>query len=227
MPKVNEKYFESKKNKILEAAFSVCMKKPIYSVTMSDIISETGLSQGGVYKYFSNIDDIFIALTNKIQESHCLKDKIDEIFNSLLQPETILRNIFIFITENILSDLTRYGKISFELDTLYANNPKREVYYLSNVNFTSDFDYLIMQLYTYIGQKIEEGYFNPIVKPNSIFMFLIASYDGIHRDIILSKCYPAKGRISEDWIFDEKELMNTLYESIIHLLRPQGGENII
>ena len=75
MPKVDKSYFEKKKNKILEAAFSVCMKKPVYSVTMSDIISETGLSQGGVYKYFSNIDDIFIALTNKIHESHCLKRK--------------------------------------------------------------------------------------------------------------------------------------------------------
>ena len=56
MPKVNQEYFENKRKIILEAAMRVFQRKPAYSVTMKDIVKESGLSQGGVYKYYSNID---------------------------------------------------------------------------------------------------------------------------------------------------------------------------
>ena len=55
MPKVKNEYLENKRNEILDAAFAVCKRKPAYDITMTDIVSETGMSQGGVYKYFNNI----------------------------------------------------------------------------------------------------------------------------------------------------------------------------
>ena len=64
MPKVNQEYFENKKRIILDAAVRVFLRKPAYSVTMNDIVKESQLSRGGVYKYYSNIDDIIISLLN-------------------------------------------------------------------------------------------------------------------------------------------------------------------
>ena len=46
MPKVKNEYLENKRNQILDAAFAVCKRKPAYDITMTDIVSETGMSQG-------------------------------------------------------------------------------------------------------------------------------------------------------------------------------------
>ncbi len=34
--------------------------KPVHDVAMRDIVLESGMSQGGVYKYFSNLDEVFV-----------------------------------------------------------------------------------------------------------------------------------------------------------------------
>lgn len=63
MPKVNEAYISEKKQVILDATFRICMRKPVYQVTMKDVIKETGnMSQGGIYRYYANFYDIFICL---------------------------------------------------------------------------------------------------------------------------------------------------------------------
>mgnify|MGYP000316821544 FL=1 len=65
MPKVSKEYFDNKRKIILDAALKVFSKKPSYTVSMKDIIKESKLSHGGVYKYYSNIDDIIISLINR------------------------------------------------------------------------------------------------------------------------------------------------------------------
>ena len=45
MPKVSEDYFKKKRDEILDAAYQVVMEKPIYSVSLRDIIQKSGLSQ--------------------------------------------------------------------------------------------------------------------------------------------------------------------------------------
>ena len=87
MPKVNQEYFENKRKIILEAAMKVFLKKPAYSVTMKDIIKEAELSQGGVYKYYSNIDDIVISLLNSKKTNINPKDIIEK-YND--KPEKVI-----------------------------------------------------------------------------------------------------------------------------------------
>lgn len=38
LPKVDKEYFKEKKNKILDAAMKVAMRKPVYEVSLKDII---------------------------------------------------------------------------------------------------------------------------------------------------------------------------------------------
>lgn len=59
MPKVTEEYIQNKKKKIIDAAYALCLKQTVSTVTMQDIINETGLSQGGIYRFFKDIDEIF------------------------------------------------------------------------------------------------------------------------------------------------------------------------
>ena len=60
MPRtVNEKYREDKRNMILDKARLVFYRKGFSSVTMRDIVDECGISRGGIYLYFSSVEDIF------------------------------------------------------------------------------------------------------------------------------------------------------------------------
>ena len=57
--KVNEKHREAKRSMILENARYVFCRKGFLNVTMRDIIDECGISRGGIYLYFSSVDEIF------------------------------------------------------------------------------------------------------------------------------------------------------------------------
>ena len=57
MPKVSDEYFEKKKQLIVDAAYKVCLRKPVEMVTMMDVIEETGLSQGGIYRFYKEAEE--------------------------------------------------------------------------------------------------------------------------------------------------------------------------
>ena len=78
MPKVTEEYIENKKKRIVEAAYTLCLKKTVSTVTMQDIINETGLSQGGIYRFYHDIDEIFSDMIQDLRIRVNIKDSIHE-----------------------------------------------------------------------------------------------------------------------------------------------------
>ena len=52
MPKVTEEYIIKKKKMITDTAYELCLEKTVSTVTMQDIINRTGLSQGGIYRFY-------------------------------------------------------------------------------------------------------------------------------------------------------------------------------
>ena len=64
MPKVTEEYLTGKRNLILECTNEILIEKPLYQITMRDIIKKAGFSQGAIYRYYANIDEIYIDLIN-------------------------------------------------------------------------------------------------------------------------------------------------------------------
>ena len=61
----NEKQRKSKIRKILDAARQVFWRKGFVAVTMQDIIDECGISRGGIYIYFSSVDEIFLEVMKR------------------------------------------------------------------------------------------------------------------------------------------------------------------
>lgn len=53
---------ETTRTTILKAASELFKSKGYGGVTMSDLCAATGLSRGGLYRYFRSIDDVFISL---------------------------------------------------------------------------------------------------------------------------------------------------------------------
>lgn len=218
MPKVKDEYLENKRNQILDAAFAVCKRKPAYDVTMTDIVTETGMSQGGVYKYFNNIDLVLAALIDKANLQGNYIEQIDEIMKSSNSPDTILHSLFLVSEQYFSKMLIGYNKMLFELSTFFVYNPERRERINKNVTTSSTFEYLTQCASEIIMAGAENGYFMPVIPIEDIMAFIMASFDGIIRDVTLSKCYLGESVPKSDVDFNEKNLIHCLYISTMSLL---------
>ncbi|MFO1442428.1 TetR/AcrR family transcriptional regulator [Bacillus sp. Bva_UNVM-123] len=216
MPKVNDEYVLKKKKAILEAAISVCKVKPLHEITMRDIIKASGVSQGGIYLYYSDLDEILVALINQSNANADYKQDVDAIIENSHSPRESIEKLFAFLGEYIKNNLSTVGKIQFELTILFANNPERQEKILSNIRENESGQYLVEKLFSEINEGISIGRFKPKVSPEDLLTFIMTSIDGIVKDVVLQKCY---GMFKEGQVqFDEIRLMNTLCKSVLLLL---------
>ena len=81
MPKVTQEYFDNKRKKIVDCAYQVCLRKPVEMVTMMDVIEQTGLSQGGIYRFYKDLDEILADMITDMRKDYNFIDKIDEALN--------------------------------------------------------------------------------------------------------------------------------------------------
>ena len=68
---------KEKRNLILKCAEQVFRTKGFSNVTMKDIIDECNISRGGIYLYFSSVDEIFLAVIKQYHKSHAEKVTYD------------------------------------------------------------------------------------------------------------------------------------------------------
>lgn len=214
MPKVNEQYLEEKRDRILDAAFDVCLSKPVYTVKMKDIIAETGFSHGLVYRYFANLEDVLFALLNRETPDIDMSAKLDEILRSGQSPEEIVKQMISLYFETIVVGVAGYGKIFNEMLLTLVSDRQYYQRFRANVKLVSSSDYLQAQAYRYLEEQIENGYFSPKQTLDEIYGFITVCMDGIERDLILTGCYPAM----EDKQLDTQGLLTSLSTSVLFML---------
>ena len=219
MPKVSKEYFDNKRKIILDAALKVFSKKPSYAVSMKDIIKESKLSHGGVYKYYSNIDDIIISLINR---NKILVNPKDIIKNNYDYPE---KAIFEFLEayKNYFFETTKeYGKIFFELYPMIINDRKRLKKYVNKIDSSVNFVYWIETLFGYFDKKIKEKYFNPISNSPNIYIQISSMLEGVEAELILTKYYNKYYNKNRDYKIDVEtkldDLLETIYKTILFLM---------
>lgn len=225
MPKVNADYFEKRKSEILDAAYRVCMRKPMHGVSMRDIISESGCSQGKIYRYFSNIDDLLIELINQKSTYYNVEIKAEDIIANGSCPEKVISELFLLWKKAFLDNLTGVGKIYYELSTLYANDPDRLNNFISKSTLSLEQNIFQEKSFSYVIKKIQEGYFHPKLPIEDILKFLITACDGITRDLILAGYYKMKDCFPIIQDLNGNTLTYSLCVSFILLLG--GNEKLI
>ena len=68
MPKVTEKYKETRRQQIMDAACACFARKGFHETSLRDICSEAKLSPGAVYLYFKNKDDLVESFAEKSRQ---------------------------------------------------------------------------------------------------------------------------------------------------------------
>lgn len=215
MPKVSQEYLDNKRNAIVSAALKVCKSKPLYQITMKDIIRESGVSQGGIYRYFKSIDEILVEVINRSSSNIDNKKRINSIVETGKTPAETAKNLFAFLANYMNDNAAALGKFQFELTELVAYEPHR-LNSISAQNRHADcVQYLINQLFTVIRNGVSSGAFSPVLPLDDIFGFISTSIDGIVLDGVLHKCY---GLPEKEWGFDIIRLMNAAAQSVMMLL---------
>ena len=217
MPKVTEEYIQNKKKMIVDAAYQLCLEKTVSTVTMQDIINKTGLSQGGIYRFYRDIDEIFRDMLMELRKHANLKEKIDEIFSRSenLETEEMVNQIFGLLAEFMSKELMGIEKVDFELSVLAMNAPQRVEKILDEIEEVGNKEYLMLRTSQHFKQKIKEGKLHPRVSGEELLTFITASYTGIQMSCIVNCCY--KQMPMGQW-YDPKIQFMTLAKTVNYLL---------
>lgn len=186
MPKVNDEYIQNKREILLDAAQRVCNRKCIYDVTMRDIIVESGVSQGGIYCYFKNIDEVFAALINRFTEHSSLADGASKVLLSSMSVSQAIHELCILLTEYMVDIASNYGKYIYELNFLYLHYPERYEqikHQLKEQIIISDFKNSFL---AYLTRQIETGCIQPSVPVEYLILYWNSTYEGAINTITLS-----------------------------------------
>lgn len=189
MPKVDQEYINTKKSEILNAAFIIFKKKPLYEINMLDVIKQANLSKGGIYRYFRDIDDIIVALINRETSKYDYRKDIEEIINSSHKYETQIQLLFEFLGKHIDENADTIGKIQFELTVLQTTQPERAEKILSRLIEYENGKYLIDTLHEKIAEGITIGELKPGLSVEDIYTYIRVYVERLIKIVVSERCY--------------------------------------
>lgn len=221
MPKVSKEYIQNKKNMIVRTAYDLCLQKTVSTVTMQDIIDAAHLSQGGIYRFYKDIDEILRDMLIDNRQRVTIKPQVDDILANAETADTkiILHQIFDLLADFMTNELMGVVKINFELSVLSMNSPRRVEKILGEIEGTGNFEYLFMRTSKYLQQLIFNGGLTPKVSTEQLLTYLTTSYNGIEMSCIINHCY--KKLPLMEW-YTPKTQLKTLETTLYYLL---GLEN--
>lgn len=215
MPKVSEEYLESKRNMIVDAAYQVCLRKPVEMVTISDVIAETGMSQGAIYRYYNGLDEILADMITKLRGEYNIIDTFEEILSDKSATiEELLYRVCNSLAEAMEAHISDIQKINFDLGVITINEPERAAKIMANIRGTGNLDYLAQHAMPLLIEGAVKSGYKSLVSPEEIAMFFSASYTGIEKYCIMAHCY---GTGDPKLKADPKKLFRTLASSTIML----------
>ena len=173
------------KEKILQEAYLLFAEKGFKAVTMTDICEKTGLSRGGLYRYYSGTEQIFSEI---ISREYMISDRIEKKESATSILEDMLEAIRCEILEKELSlslAIYEYANIGNEDFFIKVNDQAK-------LRWTS--------LLTY---GINNGEFNPVNVPQVVDLILYY-YQGLR---MWSRVIPFDQRAAENYVNSIKQLL--------------------
>ena len=217
MPKVTEEYITNKKKKIVDAAYELCLEKTVSTVTMQDIINRTGLSQGGIYRFYKDIDEIFADMLANLRLRVTIKEQVDEILaqEELLPTAEVTYRIFDMLADHMEEELMSVQKVDFELSVLAMNAPHRVEKILKGAGGVGNKEYLMRRMAEFYQKKAVGGQLQAKVGPEELISYITSAYTGIQTCAIVYHCYN-KNPIAQ--MYDVRGQHRVLAKTVNYLL---------
>ena len=223
MPRVTDEYYEKKRREIIDAAYRVCVRKPITSVDMKDIIAEAGFSHGVIYRYYKELDEIIRDLVITINESNKIDNQLDSILNDadLSDWKNTITSIFKMLSEYLTKAGVDILKLSMYSDLLAMSDPERAFKIAERLGKEdqSPLVYLVTALTKYLKKVIKANDLKPSRSVDEMMQFVIVTYQGIQSGYVLAECFKTPQLINK---YKPKKMFSCLAESVICMME---GEN--
>lgn len=204
MPKVKETYTEEKKQYILQCTTDVLKEKHIHKLTMRDIIRKTGFSQGTIYQYYRNLEQILNVLIlnymhrmkEEIEASICEKQDFYQCYEAVCECMVRLYEESPVMFEAVL------GTVAFSKE----ENPEDEVLY--EIYLAGE------QLSEMIIRLLKNGMKNGIVEEDlNLHVAVFYLWSSIGQAILFSS--KKKDYIFQQFGLDDREYRRLSFEMII------------
>ena len=232
MPKVSEEYFRIKRKEIVDAAYRVCIRKSISAVELKDVIAETGMSHGAIYRYIKDLDEIIGAMIVQVNSESPYIEDVNRIFDDSdgRLPIQIIKELCRFLYQQMDGCGIDAVKISFYANVFAINEPERAAKIFESIKDcnTSSSSYLICKFAEYVEQQTIKCNLHPKCSLDDLVQYLTASYDGILMTYLLKEPTLEKeseeppSRNSKLWL---KNLFLALEYTIINLLGCEEEKN--
>ena len=207
MPKVTKEYIENKKRKIVEATYALCLEKTVSTVTMQNIIDRTGLSQGGIYRFYKDIDEILGDMLSDMRKRFSLKEELDAIMAEapILSTGMVTHRICEMLAKWMNAELMGVQKIDYEFSILATNTPERagRILERANLDGPGNKEYLFMTMMKFYGERIEKEQLQVKVKERELIGYISSLYMGIQTCSIVYHCY-SQGIVAKNYNIDEQ-----------------------
>ncbi len=210
-------------HRVRNSAFPIdiqtCLQKTVSTVTMQDIIDRTGLSQGGIYRFYRDIDDIFADMIRQLRERTSIREKVDEILGQkdMLLPQEITERLFMMLADFMDSELMGIEKIDFELSVLAMNMPDRIAKIMGSLSETGNMEYLTIRTLEYYKEQAALGRIHPSVSAEELLAFISSAYGGIQMTCIVNNCYRHE-RNPLSALYQPRLLLNILARTVNDLI---------
>lgn len=192
MPKVTQEYLEKKKESIVEAAYQVCLKKPVEMVTISDVIAETGMSMGAIYRYYDGLDAILSDMVKKVRKDYDYYGRIEDLLNEKdLSFEEITYRAFDIIGEVMEEHLMDIQKINFDFGSLAVNSPDRMARIMAGVSGQGNTEKIAIYILPKMVEAAKEQGYQMKATKEEIITFISTGFTGIEKCAILQANYGA------------------------------------
>lgn len=222
MPRVSDDYYEKKREEIIDAAYRVCVRKPITSVVMKDVIAEAGFSHGVVYKYYKDLDDILCDLVSKINSENKLDERLKSILEDIDTKEwqEVIREVCDMMAEHLQSADLDVLKISIYCDMLAMSDPERVSRIAERIGKDNQSPLLVVVdfMYRYLLNIIRDNNLKPVKSVDEIIEFMIVTYQGIQTGYVLSAGYDANQLQGK---YNPGKMFSCLAESMVLMM---GGK---
>lgn len=203
MPKVSEEYFEKKRREIIDAAYQVCLEKPLPEIVLQDITDKAGFSHGLIYKYYKNIDEILYELFARINSEVDIEAEWKKVLDSTNEWKEVIRKSCNLMKETLTSMELEKLKISVYANAMSVSNPERTLGIISkmdNYGRSPLYD-LVAFLRQYLTDVIQEESLHPTEPLDAILQFMFISVSGFQIRYTISECYQSNGGLDPDEIF--------------------------
>jgi AcrR family transcriptional regulator len=222
MPKVSEEYYEKKRREIIDATYRVCVRKPITSIEMKDIIAETGFSHGVIYRYYKDLDEVFKDLIITINSENRIDGRLEEILarSDIKDWEKTIYEICAMLAAYMREVGTDMLKVSIYGDMLAMSDPERAMRISARLgkDELSPLLYATQVMTEFLTRIVTENKLKPATTVDEIIQFFIVNYNGIQSGYVLSECFKTEHIEGK---YKPEDLYRNLAASVVLML---GGK---